>query len=127
MMCRASLASIETVPTAAELCRSLGPTQLPPHDIHCLCPDRPVDSRAGLACLAVLSAETLAVLATFCRAFETDVPYEPGFLGFREVPAYLEVWAMAQVRELRRHKGAIWCKICMRNGLPGLSGRCRRT
>lgn len=52
---------------------------------------------AGVACLAVLSADSLAVLATHCHTFETDVAYQPGFLGFREVPAYLTVWEAAQV------------------------------
>ena len=51
-----------------------------------------------MACLAVLAADSLAVLATHCHAFQTAVPYAPGFLGFREVPAYLAAWRRAQAR-----------------------------
>jgi Endonuclease V len=54
------------------------------------------DLRAIGAPLGAGVADTLAVLATYCHAFTAEVPYEPGFLGFREVPAYLAVWEQAK-------------------------------
>lgn len=63
--------------------------------------------RTGVACLAVLEWPSLGVLATHCHAFRTELPYEPGFLGFREVPAYLAVWAAAQVIS------SCWARSCL--------------
>ena len=50
----------------------------------------------------------MQLVATHCRAFTTEVAYAPGFLGFREVPAYLDVWASAQVPCDIRRRLPMW-------------------
>ncbi|MBC6109259.1 endonuclease V [Pedobacter sp. CCM 8938] len=50
------------------------------------------NSSTMFAGIVILSYPEMVLKSYALETFETDFPYKPGFLGFKEVPALLKVW-----------------------------------
>lgn len=50
------------------------------------------NSKEGIAAIVICEFPSMRVLYEDYKTIHTDIPYVPGFLAFREVPSYLELF-----------------------------------